>query len=254
VTGASQGIGRAVVERLAGPGASVALAASSNSDRLEAVGEAAAAAGAKVAICTGDLADPSVPASLVAGAVDAFGGLDALVINAGIALAAPLVDADIRDWDRTYAVNVRASWLLGAAAHRHLARSRGSVVVLGSVSGTAPHPGSGAYTSSKAALMMLMRQMAQEWAEDGIRVNGVVPGFVLTPRTETVFSDPVKAKGRLELVPQGRAAQPSEIADAIAFFLGRQSAYCTGQQLIVDGGVADSMLTHDPAWRARRGS
>ncbi len=249
ITGASQGIGAAVVEKLACPGARIALSASSDSDRLDQVGAEAEKAGAETVVCTGDLADPAVPAALVSKAAGAFGGLDAVVINAGIALRSPLVATDVEAWDRSFAVNVRASWLLAAAAHDHLVESQGAIVVVGSVSGMAPHPGTGAYSSSKAALMMLMRQMAQEWAPDGIRVNAVVPGLVMTPRTEPVYEDPKVREGRLALVPQGRVASASEIAAAIAFFLGPDSSYCSGQQLIVDGGVADSVLGHDPTWR-----
>lgn len=251
ITGASQGIGLAVARRLAVPGAQLALCASAPSTSLESAVTDVERQGASAVRLTGDLADSSVPAELVERATAGFGGLDAVVANAGIASASLLEEGDVADWDRVFAVNVRATWLLAIAARPWFPPSGGSIVAIGSISGVAPHPGMGAYSASKAASGMLVRQLAQEWGSDAIRVNAVVPGFVMTPRTEPVYENDDLREARTTMVPLGRiASAEDDIAGAVAFLLSGESGYCTGQQLVVDGGVADSIFTHDPGWRA----
>jgi len=255
VTGASQGIGLAIARRLSADGARIALCASAPSARLERALDAVADGGAEVIAITGDLEDPSVPGQLVAQAVERFGGLDCVVVNAGVAHPAPLVEEGRAEWDRVFAVNVRATWLLAGAAHPHLARCRGSIVAIGSVAGRSPHPGMGAYSASKAAAAMLVRQLAQEFAADGIRVNMVVPGFVHTPRTAVVYQDEELLAERERMVPLGRIADAyADVAEAAAYLAGPGAAYCTGQQLVVDGGLLDSILARDPGPRAYVGA
>lgn len=203
--------------------------------------------GAEGLAIVGDLTDASVPGELIEQAVDRFGGLDCLVVNAGIAIAALLAAEDASSWDRVFAVNVRATGLLAAAAYPHLRRARGSILAIGSIAGTAPHPGMGAYSASKAATAMLVRQLAQEWAPEGIRVIRVVPGFIVNPRTERVYEDERLLAERLRLVPMGRVGHADlDVAEAAAYLVSSASAYCTGQQRVVDGGLVDSIMAHDP--------
>src|SRR5690606_1259070 len=143
--------------------------------------------------------DPEVPARLVQGAVEAMGGVDAVVSNAGIAFPGPLASTDVDIWDRIHAVNARGPWLLAKAAYPHLLRSKGSMAVVASISGMHPYAGAGAYSTSKAALLMLVRQLAQEWAADGIRVNAISPGMVRTPLTEAFYTDEETRRRREEL-------------------------------------------------------
>jgi glucose 1-dehydrogenase len=119
----------------------------------------------------GDLSQADTPARLVEDAVAVFGGLDGVVSNAGISRPTPLVTTTLEDWDFLMAVNVRAAWLLAKAAHPHLKTSGGSYVAIASMSGVHPYPGMGAYSPTKAALIMLVRVLAQEWATDGVRGN-----------------------------------------------------------------------------------
>lgn len=201
---------------------------------------------------TGDLGDPEVPARFVATAVEEFGGLDALVANAGVANPAPLVDVSLDDWDRMFAVNVRASWLLAKASYPHLKDSGGAACFTSSMSGQLPHAGSGPYSPSKAALTLLAQTLALEWAPDGVRVNVLSPGMTRTGMTEKMYLDPGIKKAREGIIPLGRIGEPVDIANVIEFLVGPLSGYVTGQDICVDGGFSKSILSHIPG-RPRSG-
>ncbi len=108
------------------------------------------------------------------------------------------------------------------------------------------HPGYGAYSAAKAALVMLCRQLAQEWAADGLRVNAVCPGMIRTPLTEPVYQDAETKARREALVPAGRIGTGEDVAQAVLYLIGEGAAYVTGQALVVDGGVCDRMLAMIP--------
>jgi len=241
VTGASRGIGAAICVRLARSGAQIAACGSSHRVELQAVVAQIASAGGKGHALHGDLADPAVPAQLVDAAVAAMGGLDAVVSNAGIAFPGPLAQTQLQEWDRVHAVNVRAPWLLAQAAYPHLRAAKGCVAVVASISGLHPYPGAGAYSASKAALLMLVRQLAQEWAADGLRVNAVSPGMVRTPLTEALYADEASRRQREALVPMHRIGTPEEIAHIVEFLISPVGSYMTGQNIVADGGVGDAI-------------
>ena len=252
VTGAASGIGRATCRRLArdasargqaGFVAAVDLAPSSALDELV---RELRDLGTEALPLYGDMGATDAPARVVGEALDRFGGLDGLVSNAGLNRPGPLVDCSVEDWDRLFAVNTRATWLLAVAAHAALAASHGAIVAVASMSGSNPHAGLGAYGPSKAAVIMLARVLAQELGPDGIRVNTVSPGMVRTGMTAQVYADERVAAERDALVPLGRVATPEDIADVIAFLLGPDARYVNGHDLIVDGGVAGSFLGRLP--------
>lgn len=254
VTGASRGIGRATCLKLAraaaghgAPQLRIAACGGRHGDELDTLIAELNELGASARGLLGDLADPAVPARLVAEAAEAFGGLDAVVSNAGITRASSLVDLELEAWDHVFAVNTRATWLLAKAAFPFLKESRGSLVTVASVAGVMPQTGLGAYSPTKAALIMLTRLLAQEWAADGIRVNCVSPGLVDTPMTAGIYANREIKAGREAIVPQHRIATPeADIAGAIAYFLGPDAPYCTGQNLLADGGLADAIMAHVP--------
>jgi len=189
-------------------------------------------------VVAGDLAAPDVPGRLVASALQAFGGLDAVVSNAGTARPSPLVECAIEDWDHVFAVNTRAPFLLGRAAHAALRASRGAMVVVTSISGTHATSPLGAYSASKAATLMLVRQMAGEWGPDGIRVNALSPGLIVTPGTAAAYADPAVRAQREQRVPLRRLGEPEDMAAVAAFLLGPDAAYISGAELLADGGLA----------------
>ncbi len=245
LTGASRGIGRAIAEKLAKPGASLALCASAPSRDLDEVAEACRALGARVVASSGDLATHEAPGRLVDAALAAFGGLDAVVSNAGIALPGRLDEIDFEAWDRVFAVNVRGAWLLARAAYPHLAASRGAFVAVASMSGVEPYPGLGAYSASKAALIMLVRTLAQEWAASGARANAVSPGLFLSAMTAPIYADPEKKAAREALVPMHRIGDAArDLAGLIAFLISPEAGYLTGQNIVVDGGLLGSIQAH----------
>ena len=188
------------------------LTASGRKPAPQALLDALAAQGVRATFLTGDLSDPGACAALAARTLDALGGLDAFVSNAGASVPHRLAELAVEDWDRTFAVNTRPTFLLAQAFRPALAASRGSIVAVASMSGLRPHRGLGAYSAAKAALVMLVRVLAQEWAADGIRVNAVAPGMIRTPLTERIYLHAdVKAR-REALVPLGRIGTPEDIA------------------------------------------
>jgi NAD(P)-dependent dehydrogenase (short-subunit alcohol dehydrogenase family) len=252
VTGAGSGIGRATCLRLArdaaarGERAQIAAVDLAASPGLPGTVEAIEKLGAEAFGVHGDMGTADGPGRVVSEVVARFGGLDGLVSNAGVNRPGLLKDYDVRDWDLLFAVNVRATWLLAKAAHDALATARGAIVVTASMSGSNAHANLGAYGPSKAAVIMLMRVLAQEFGRDGVRVNAVSPGMVRTGITEPVYQNADLAKQRSELVPLGRVATPEDIADAIAFLLSADARYVNGHDLIVDGGITGNFLGRLP--------
>lgn len=252
VTGAAGGIGRAVCVRLAtdaaarGGRAQILATDLRSGGALDETVAAVAAAGGEAVGRAGNLADPAVPERLVGETVQAFGGLDVLISNAGVNAPGRLVDLPLDDWDRVMAVNTRPTWLLAKAAHPYLKASRGTIVATASMSGMQPHTGLGAYSASKAALIILVKQIAQEWAADGIRANCVSPGFVESPMTADLYAVEAVRKSRENFTPLGRIGQPEDIAAVISFLAGPEAGYVTGQNLLTDGGLCESILDKIP--------
>lgn len=252
VTGAASGIGRATCLRLAKDAALAADPAMigaldmKSSPALDSLIDELEQLGAHALPLFGDLATPQAPQVAVDQAVDAFGGLDGIVSNAGVNRPGPLLDLPVEAWDRLFAVNTRALWLLAKAAHDALKQSGGAIVATASMSGSFPHANLGAYAPSKAAVIMLAGVLAQEFGPHGIRVNTVSPGMVRTGMTEAVYRNNEVAAARGELVPLGRVANPEDIADVIAFLLSDDARYVNGHDLVVDGGVTGNHLGRLP--------
>lgn len=245
ITGAASGMGRAIAHRLAADAATQAtslLLVDLSADRLEAVAQELSGTGAIVTPFVGDLSDPDVCLSVGGAAYDAMGGVDALVSNAGIvASATSLVDTELDKFELDFAVNARATWLLAKSAYPFLKESRGSLVATASLAAQQVAPFLGGYSASKAALVMIVRQLAFEWGKDGIRCNCISPGRILTAMNQQVIKqDPSTAETRLAM---GRAGDPKEIADVVAFLTSPQSSYVTGANIAVDGGMEVSLMS-----------
>lgn len=247
LTGAAQGIGRAMAERLArdsiqryGAPPHMVLA-DLRGEELEAVATTLRGQGAEVIALIADMADPTAPARLVQAAAS-FGGLEAVVSNAGFAIPSPLLAARIEDWDKVFSVHVRAAWLLGRAAHPLLKAAHGSIVVTTSISGSNATAPLAAYSPSKAAALMLVRQMALEWGPDGIRTNALSPGITETPGTAQIYANPRSRAQREARVPLRRIAMPEDMANALSFLVGPDAAYINGSELLVDGGFSNGLM------------
>ena len=252
VTGAASGIGRATCLRLArdaraaGRKAQIAAVDLGPSTALDTLVKELGDLGAVALPLSGDMATVDAPALVVDEAIARFGGLDGVVSNAGVNRPGPLARYAVEDWDRMFAVNTRATWLLAKAAHDALATSRGAIVAVASMSGSNAHANLGPYGPSKAALIMLVAVLAQEFGRDGVRVNSLSPGMVRTGMTAKVYENETIAAERDALVPIGRVATPEDMADVIAFLLGPDARYVNGHDLVVDGGITGNFLGRLP--------
>jgi NAD(P)-dependent dehydrogenase (short-subunit alcohol dehydrogenase family) len=247
VTGAGRGIGRAIALALAGAGADVVLAGRDLST-LEATAEAAATAGVATLCVRTDVTSEEDVAALGRVSYERFGAVDTLVANSGIGgPSGPLWVLDREAWDETFAVNVTGVFLSARAfLPAMLAQRRGSIVVVGSMTGKRPLWGRTPYAASKLALVGLVRTLALETAPSGVRVNLVSPGPVEGERMDWVFRAQAEGRGipveeaRAEMVaqiPMGRLVEAPEVANAVvSLTLGELSAV-TGVDLNVSGGM-----------------
>lgn len=230
VTGGSTGIGRAVAERYVAEGATVVIA-----NRSRDAGERAAAEiGCEFHAC--DVAVPEEVEELVADTVDSRGRLDAMVNNAGVGGVGRVGDLDFADWNRLLDINLSGVMHGTRAALPHLLESEGAIVNVASIYGLVGGPGAAAYSAAKGGVVNLTRQVAVDYASEGVRVNSVCPGFVDTPMTEDYLDQDEFYEFVRDETPMNRVAEPDEIAGIVAFLASDDASYITGANIPVDGG------------------
>jgi NAD(P)-dependent dehydrogenase (short-subunit alcohol dehydrogenase family) len=227
VTGATSGIGKAVAEELGRQGAEVVVHGR-DAARGQAVVDAISREGGKAQFVAGDLTDPAELDNLV----ELVGSIDILVNNAGFSWFGPTADLDVATFDRLFAANVRAPYFLVAAlAPKMAARGSGAIINVGSMAGQVGLAGAAAYGATKATLASMTRSWAAEFSPAGVRVNAIAAGPVFTSGASR---DRIEALGATTLL--GRAAQPGEIAEVIAFLASPRASYITGAVVAADGG------------------
>ncbi len=237
ITGGNRGIGLATARLFAEEGAKVMLVA-----RDQAKGESEAASIPNAKFTPADVTQAEDCRRAVEAAVQAFGGLDILVNCAGIIYRSRTVEQTTEEeWDATFNVNVRGTFLMCKYALPHLRARKGCIVNLSSYVGLVGFRGASAYAASKAAIVNLTRSMALDHAREGIRINAVCPGSVDTEMIHAAweqFGD-VETARRLwaEKHPLGRIAQPEEVARTILFLASDAASFITGAALAVDGGL-----------------
>ncbi|WP_290685125.1 MULTISPECIES: SDR family NAD(P)-dependent oxidoreductase [unclassified Haematobacter] len=238
VTGATGGIGRAMVSAFAGQGARVVLL---DIDRAAAESAVAELGGVLALAC--DMGDPEAVAGAARQVERELGGADVLVNNAAILRPGALEHLPVADWEAMLRINL-TGYLLAAQefGRAMLQRGEGALVHVASIAGTQPQPQSGAYSPSKAATLMLSRQLAQEWGPRGVRSNTVSPGLVMTPMSAAFYADAGVKSRREEMVPLRRIAGPEDMADVALFLASRRASYVSGQDIVVDGGLSQSLM------------
>ena len=246
LTGAGSGIGRVAASMFAGEGAAVVVA-DVVADAARMVAADVVAAGGRAQAVTVDVADAEQVQSMVDAATGAFGRLDILFNNAGIF---PVDDGGVLDtppatWQRVMEVNLQGVWLgCRAAIPAMLASGGGSIVNVASfVALMGAATAQVAYTASKGGVLALSREVAVEYARQGIRVNSICPGPIETPLLAELFRDPGRRARRLVHVPMGRFGRPEEIAAAALFLASDEASFVTGSALVVDGGITAAYVT-----------
>lgn len=237
VTGAAQGIGRAVAERLAVDGAVVAVNGRANDDRMAAVVEATGGVSAPADCC-----DPAAIGAMVSDLEASVGSVDVLVANHAYMSMGPLVDYDVDDWWKVVDTNLGGTFHLIQAVLPGMRRKGGGrIVIVTSYWGVIGWPNASAYAASKAGLISLTKTLGRELAPEGIIVNAVAPGVIDTPQLEVDARDAGVSLAEIhrqyaEGIPVGRIGRPQEVADAVAFLADPRVSAIVGQTVQVTGG------------------
>lgn len=225
VTGGRSGIGRACAERFRDEGAHVLTAQRGDAGDLETI--------------QADLGDPAAPAAIVSEVVARSGGLDVLINNAGTMQEATVAEMDLADWERTFAINLTAPFLLIKHALPHL-RGGGAIVNIGSIEGLGSNPRHAAYCASKAGLHGLTRAVAVDHGPEGVRCNALAPGWIDTDlNLDFIESMPDPKAFRQDIGrihPVGRTGSPEEVAALVTWLASDDAGFVTGQIYTIDGG------------------
>jgi NAD(P)-dependent dehydrogenase (short-subunit alcohol dehydrogenase family) len=239
VTGGARGIGRGIALGLAGEGADIVVGYRSDRPAAERTAAEISALGRRAAIVPGDTSARAEVERLVGAAVDALGGLDLLVNNAGILKRTPFIDIEEREWDTILDTNLKGYFLVGQAVARHMIDRGvgGAIVNVSSAGQLVAAPNLTHYCVAKAGIEMLTKQMALELAPHKIRVNAVCPGLIETDLNRKDIADPAFRERRLARIPLREIGTPADVAGAVVFLASSQEArLVTGASLFIDAG------------------
>lgn len=237
VTGGSRGIGRAVCLELARRGANVAVNYSGSEAAAQETAEGCAGLGAESFVIKADVSDFAQCVEMVRAVIGRFGRIDILVCNAGITKDNLMIRMSEEDFDAVVDTNLKGAFLCMKAAYRQMMKQRyGRIIAVSSIVGLRGNAGQANYAASKAGVIGLSKSMAKELAARGVTVNVVAPGFIDTEMTANL--PPREREAMIGTIPMDRLGAPGDVAKAVAFFSGDDSAYVTGQVLCVDGGMA----------------
>jgi len=235
VTGAAQGIGKAVALLLARNGADIVVS-DINLEKAEETAKEVQALGRKALATKVDVATLGDVEKMVEAILVQFGKVDILVNNAGIARDKLILRMTEEDWDAVLNINLKGTFNCTKAVVRHMSKQRsGKIVNIASVVGEMGNAGQGNYAASKAGVIGFTKTIAREFAQRGINVNAIAPGYIETPMTDAL---PDKAKEELKrLIPMDRLGKPEDVAEAVLFLVSEASSYITGHVLNVNGGI-----------------
>jgi 3-oxoacyl-[acyl-carrier protein] reductase len=235
VTGAAQGIGKAVTLLLARHGADV-IVADVNLEKAEETAREVQSLGQQSMAVKLDVTRLQDVEATIEAALQRFGKIDILINNAGIARDKLILRMTEEDWDAVLAVNLKGTFNCTKVVIKHMSKQRsGKIVNIASVVGEMGNPGQANYAASKAGVIGFTKTIAREFAQRGINVNAIAPGYIQTPMTDAL---PEKAKEDLKrMIPMERLGQPEDVAQAVLFLVSEASGYVTGNVLKVNGGI-----------------
>jgi gluconate 5-dehydrogenase len=241
ITGSSLGIGRALAEGLAEYGAEVVMNAR-NVDRLADSAATLRAKGYEVHTQAFDVTDGAAVAAGVAQIEDKIGPIDILINNAGMQFRAPLEDFPEDKWDLLLRTNITSAFLVGKAVAKHMiTRKAGKIINIASVQAELARPGIAPYTATKGAIRNLTKGMATDWAQYGMQINAIAPGYFATPLNQALVDDPDFTEWLQKRTPAGRWGNVEELVGAAVFLAGSGSSFVNGHTLYVDGGMTASI-------------
>ncbi len=247
VTGGSSGIGAGIAAAFGAAGAKVLVNYHSGSDDAREVVAGIRQAGGEALAVGANVAEEGEVEKLFACALDAFGAVDILVANAGLQRDAPSHEMSLEDWRMVIDVNLTGQFLCCRQAIRHflargprpeVSRALGKIVCISSVHEFIPWAGRVNYAASKGGVMLMMKSLAQEYAKDRIRINGIAPGAIKTAINREAWEDEEALRDLLELIPYGRVGEPEDVARGALWLASDESDYVTGTTLVIDGGMA----------------
>ncbi len=241
VTGASSGIGKATAQRLGREGASVCVNYFSDkeADAAQAIARDIAGAGDVRAIAVqADVGSEGDVRRMVRETVEAFGGVDLLVNNAGIEKQVPLLETSLEAWESILRTNLTGAFLCIREVGRQMVDGGGVVVNMSSVHEFIPWPEFAPYCASKGGLKLLMQTAGRELAPHGIRLVNIAPGAIVTPINTFVLDDPEAKHAVEQEIPLGHMGNPEDIAAAVAWAASAEANYVTGTTIVVDGGMS----------------
>ena len=246
VTGANSGIGEAISRYLAAAGASVVINYIRNPESAQAIADQINQAGGEAITAYADVSKESEVIAMFDQSIKAFGTLDIVVANAGLEQNAPIAEMTEAQWDLVMDVNVKGQFFCAREAIKEFRRrgikpetsvSLGKIICMSSVHDFIPWAGHVNYAASKAAILMMMKSLAQEVSRDGIRVNAISPGAIKTPINRPAWETDVAREKLFELIPYNRVGVVDDVAKLAIYLASDESDYIVGQTVTIDGGM-----------------
>ncbi|EAA8071112.1 glucose 1-dehydrogenase [Salmonella enterica subsp. enterica serovar Typhimurium] len=239
VTGAGQGIGRAIASRLASEGAYIIINDLYENDNTRETLREVQGAGSNGCIIAGDVSDPVICRDIIAEGFSWAGGIDVLVNNAGIERNAEFLDVTEKDFDAVMNVNLKGAFFMTQAFAQHFrnTKRKGRIINISSVHEELPFPHFTSYCISKGGMRMMMRNLSIELAPLGITINNVAPGAIETPINKSLLNNPQQLAELTHNIPAGRLGKPLDVANAVLWLASDEADYVTGSTVYIDGGL-----------------